>query len=206
MAKKNYSNEFYSSLKLQKFLFFYEVMSKVEHDSFDLSFLRGYINGPVFSAVYRDYIYRNQEFVETADQAFNKHPQLVNTLRAEFASFLVRILNETDLSLITHELNIWNAREKDIQMGKIKNISLTPEDLNAHDVQLLTDLRNVYSPEYIHSVIVISIGGKNFVINQDDLPKLTDDTQDVFLSLANEDSLQNPVYVSVSHEGVLLVD
>ena len=203
--KKHYDTEFSSSLKLQKYLFFYETISKIENDVSDFSHLRGYSNGPVFSEVYGDYTYRKNEFYFAVEEDIERWPEFVNEERAKFAGFLVSILNEKDLSEITHELNIWKSREEDITHG-LKNVSLDPEDLNEDDRDILFELRRMYPAEYIDSVRVITVGQKNFVIRKDEVQKLSDEAQRVFISLADEESLQNPVYVSVSDEGVVLVD
>lgn len=59
---KHHTMEFFSSLKLQKFLFFYESYSFAMNDDVDMSYLTGYKNGPVFTDVYGDYTYRYSEF------------------------------------------------------------------------------------------------------------------------------------------------
>jgi hypothetical protein len=64
----------------------------------------------------------------------------------------------------------------------------------------------MYPNEYIDSVRVINISDKTFLIDKEDIPKLTDESKRVFISLAYERSLQNPVYVSVTDNGVVLVD
>ena len=47
--------EFADHLKLQKFLFFYEIVSKIEGQEYELTNLKGYTDGTVFSNVYSDY-------------------------------------------------------------------------------------------------------------------------------------------------------
>ncbi|CCQ94404.1 conserved hypothetical protein [[Clostridium] ultunense Esp] len=203
--KKHQPTDFSSSLKLQKFLFFYEVLSKIEKDESEFQSLRGYKNGPVFSDVYGDYTYENGEFLKGIEQAYAKKPDQVNEERAKLAGFLVSILNEVELSNLTHKFNIWKAKENEIKRG-IKNVPLHEEDLSKEDEDLMLSLRNTYPTDYIDSVKVIQISGKSFVIHKEDIPKLTDDTKSVFISLADEDDLQNPVYVSVAEDGVVLVD
>ena len=50
-------NEYNKPLKLQFFLLFYEVFSKINGESPDLSYLRGYKRGPVFSQVWLSLIH-----------------------------------------------------------------------------------------------------------------------------------------------------
>ncbi|MCZ8512424.1 hypothetical protein O9H85_08250 [Paenibacillus filicis] len=203
--KQNQIREFYSSLKLQKFLFFYEALSKVENDTSEFRALKGYANGPVFSDVYGDYTYQYDEFSSNVDSIYQMNPETINEDRAKFVGFLVKILSESELSEITHELNIWSTKEDDINRG-VKQVPLREEDLNEDDSDLLRSLRNMYSIEYIDSVEVIQISGKSFIIKKTDIPKLTDEQKSVFITLANNQELENPVYISVSDDGVVLVD
>ena len=50
--KENGSVEYNTSLKLQKYLLFYELFAKIDGDYYDLSSLKGYKRGPVFSTVW----------------------------------------------------------------------------------------------------------------------------------------------------------
>lgn len=203
--KENYRQGFSSSLKLQKFLFFYETLSKVEGDHADFTYLRGYENGPVFSDVYGDYIYRKPEFFNEVESAYRNNPEVINEERAKFASFLVNILTERELSELTHELNIWNAKEKEINKGT-RHISLCEEDFTKEDAELLKTLRETYTSDYIDSVEVVEIYNKSFIINKDDMQNFTEEQQNVFITLSNDDNIENPVYVRISEDGVILID
>ncbi len=203
--KKYHEKEFLSPLKLQKFLFFYEGLSKTEKDVSEFKKLKGYINGPVFSDVYGDYTYETDDFIKEVKRVFIENKKMVNNERAKFAGFFVSILNEDELSKFTHEFNIWKAKENDIKSG-MKDVPLYAKDFNKKDVGLLTSMKNMYPTDYIDSVRVIEISGKSFILNKVDIPKLTDESKYVFISLANESSLQNPVYISISDDGVALVD
>lgn len=202
--KENHSHEFSSSLKLQKFLFFYEILSKIENDECELDSLKGYMNGPVFSDVYGDYTYRTDEFEADVETAY-QHASNVDEDIAKFTGFLVSILNQEELSEITHELNIWKSKEELISSGA-KQVPLLEKDFTKEDEDLLYSLRAMYPTEYIDSVQVIEISGKSFVISKEDVKKLTEDQERVFITLADDDSLENPVYVSVSEDGVVLID
>ena len=203
--KKYHEKEFFSPLKLQKFLFFYETLSKIENDDFEFNKLKGYVDGPVFSDVYGDYLHERDDFINEVENDFNENIELVNNARAKYAGFLVSILNEDDLSRFTHEFNIWKAKEDDINHG-VKDVLLNEKDLNEKDAELLTSMKNMYPIDYIDSVKVIEMSGKCFIVNKGDMLKLTDESESVFISLASESSLQNPVYISISDDGVVLVD
>jgi len=203
--KKYHEKEFLSPLKLQKFLFFYEALSKTENDVSEFKKLKGYINGPVFSDVYGDYTYEADDFIKEVKSVFTKNKKMVNNERAKLAGFLVNILNEDELSKFTHKFNIWKAKENDIKSG-MKDVPLYAKDFNKKDVELLMSMKNMYPTDYIDSVKVIEISGKSFILNNKDIPKLNEESKYVFISLANESSLQNPVYISISNDGVVLVD
>lgn len=203
--KNKYRRGFSSALKLQKFLFFYETLSKIDGDEADFSYLRGYENGPVFSNVYGDYIYRKEEFIEGVDQAYNEHSDIVNEERAVISSFLINILNEEELSDLTHELNIWMSKKDEIY-SNAKQVSLDEEDLTNEDIDFMEMLRESYPIEFIESVEVIEIGNKNFIIKKDDIERLTEEQQNVLITLSSNEDLDNPVYVELSDDGVLLVD
>ena len=52
---ENNPKDFQSNLKLQKFLFLYECLSKVENYNADFTSLQWFRNGPVFNVVYGNY-------------------------------------------------------------------------------------------------------------------------------------------------------
>lgn len=201
----NYSEEFSSLLKLQMFLFFYEAISKFENNDSEFHSLKGYVNGPVFSDVYKDYMHQKVEFVNNAKEAYILKKDLINENIAMFSGFLVKILNEKELSKLIHELNIWKVKDNEIQSGG-KYISLSEQDLDKEDQEFLISLKSMYSTEYIESVKVKVINGKSFILHKDDVHKLTDEQQRIFITLADDDGLGNPVYISISEDGFVLFD
>lgn len=203
--KENYTAGFYSPLKLQKFLFFYESLCKVDGIESDFSYLKGYENGPVFSDVYGDYYYRKDNFLIEVQQSYDNNRELINDENAIFSRFLVNIMTEEELSDLTHEFNIWKSKEQQIRSGQ-RHVSLDEQDLNRQDSELLKTLRDMYSPEYIESVYVLEFFGKSFIINKSDLPNLTEDQKDALIKLSTNESLDNPVYVTLSEDGVVIVD
>lgn len=204
--QKYQSEEYSSSLKLQKFLFLYESYSKIEGDqSADFHSLKGYVNGPVFSDVYGDYTHRKEEFNLSLEEAYELKSDIIDNDRAKFSGFLVKILNENELSDLTHELNIWKAKKREIDAG-LKHIPLYETDFNNDDIELLVSLREMYSTQYIDSVEIINIGNKSFIINKSDVSRLTTEQESIFINLANDETLENPVYITISDDGVVLVD
>jgi len=203
--KSNQRSEFSSNLKLQKFLFFYEVFSKMDGENdYDFNYLRAYPNGPVFSNVYGDYNYQSMAFWDNLNRISSCTIEDINETRAKLSGFLVRILNENELSELTHEFDAWKKHESAIQRGE-KNITIIEEDFTDHDFHLLEMLRNMYPIEFIENTEVISILDKNFLLSKSDFTNLTEEQRTAFLTLADED-LHNPVYVDITEQGVMLVD
>ena len=196
--------EFRVNLKLQKFLFFYEAFSKIDGEDGDFEYLRAYQNGPVFSNVYGDFIHNSAYFFPAVQAVISESIKSVNEERAKVSGFLVKILTEEELSDLTHELDAWKVHESEIKKG-VRNISIREEDFSQADFQLLETLREMYPNELIDNSTVISIMDKNFLLSNDDFARLTEDQTKIFLNLANED-LENPVYVSFTEEGALLID
>lgn len=198
----NQIEEFSSSLKLQKFIFFYESFTKLADEEANFSFLRAYANGPVFSDLYGDYTYRKEELVSYLE--FMQPPSTINENRAKLAGFLVKILNEKELSDLTHEFNAWKAKENNI--GTFLNVSMHESDFVHSDLELLTTLQEMYPVEFIDQVNVISIADKNFLVSKNDAINLREEQKNILINLADNENIHNPVYVSVDEDGVLLVD
>lgn len=199
--KDNNPSEFYESLKIQKYLFFYELFSKVEGEEYSLDYLKGYENGPVFSELYGDYTYRRHELIPRLEEVQTKD---VNIGLAKKAGFLVQILNGRELSGLTHELNLWKSKEEEIMSGG-RHLPLDECSLNHDDISIVKELFELYSTDFISTSNVVSIKDKNFLLNDRDFRNLTNEQKEV-LELLAEEELENPVYVTIGEEGELLVD
>ena len=185
------------SLRMQKFLFFYECFSKIEGDTYCFDYLKGYRNGPVFSDVYQAMTYyadslpKNDEVIDYA----------IDEERAVRAIFLVRILGN-ELSEFTHNLDIWKAKKEEIITGGYQ-IPLHDTDFSANDEKIFTNLLSMYSISQINSVKLIETNGKTFIVPKD--LEITEQYLDVFYSVAPDDIFRSPIYVSV-HEGELCLE
>lgn len=194
-----------SSLKHQKFLFFYEAVSKTNGKEYEFTHLCGYKNGPVFNKVLGDYTHERALFDEQAEETYEKRQDKVDNSIAELCSFVTAILNESDLSLFTHKFNIWKSREAEIQ-DRTKNIYLEDEDFNEADKDMIRSLQSMYPSDFIRNSAVISISGKNFLFSRDDVKKLKVSDYDTLCELSDNEELINPVYVNIGPKGVLEVD
>lgn len=198
----NQIEEFSSSLKLQKFIFFYESFTKLEDEEANFSYLRAYANGPVFSDLYGDYTYRKEALVSHLEQM--EVPNFINEDRAKLSGFLVKIMNEKELSDLTHEFNAWKVKEPLI--GAVSNVSMYEEDYIYSDLELLATLKEMYPIELINQMDIISIADKHFLVMKKDVALLNEEQKNILINLADDESIHNPVYVSVDEDGVLLVD
>ena len=194
----------FSSLKLQKFLFFYEMMSKVEGQAFELDYLKAYPNGPVFSTVYGDFKYDNQLFHDKSIEAYSDSVGEINMELAKKAEFLVRILKEKELSELTHDFDMWKVHEERIKTGSIK-VLMQEEDISLHDEQSIKNLLDMYSLGYINSVELFFHDNKCFVLSRKDMVKITEEQEEVLYSLACMDSMDNPIFIELDEDGAVLV-
>lgn len=199
--EKENPQEFNISLKLQKYLFFYEAFSKVLHKDGSFDRLKGYENGPVFSEVYGDYTYRKDEFINAVKESDTKNVEIEI---AKKAGFLVKIMVEEELSEITHNLSVWNDKCDQILSGQ-KQVQLS-EDITNSDEEFLLELINIYDEEEIDNSEVLSVGNKNFVLSKKDFTTITDIHKETLEKLAQVDELVNPVFINIGEAGELLVD
>ena len=75
--------EYDSPLKLQKFLLFYELFTKIAGEQADFDHLKGYKRGPVFSNVWGDYTKERISFNNAITEAYDKNQGNVENNRAK---------------------------------------------------------------------------------------------------------------------------
>ncbi len=203
--KNNSEQEYETPLKLQKFLFFYEVLSKIHVETTDFSHLRGYKKGPVFSNVWGDYTKEKTAFNNAADEYYEKHKDSIDTSLAKKSAFLVSSMSESELSSLTHKLNLWSSKESRIMGGEYQ-VDLDENDFNSNDEKIVSLLDKMYPLEVIDNSEIISLDKNYFVFSKEDAQRLTEEHFDVLLTLSENEELHNPVYVEMDDEGRLLVD
>ncbi len=203
--QKNDVSAYRSPLRLQKFLFLYEAFSKVDNDVSDFTRMKGYKRGPVFSPVWGDYTKDRTEFDNRALEIYNAEQGNINDLRAQRASFIVSSLSENELSTLTHQFNIWNAKRQRIMAGE-QQVELDESDFNESDYMLTRTLEQIYPAEIVQNCCVIDVGEKFFVFSKKDVELLTEQHFDTMASLSAHEDLHNPVYVEIDKEGRLCVD
>lgn len=194
---------FTTNVQLQKFLFFYELFSKIDGDSYELDGLKGYKNGPVFSAVFGDIKY-DENFKATCGRQFQSLPHLVNEPRAKLSDFLVKCLGNK-LSEFTHQMNIWAVKRDEIEKGGYQ-IPLSEDDFTEKDADILRAIETAYPNSYIDAVETYSINGKTFVYYKADKNRLSDRVYDVLNEVSFDPDFDSPVYISFSETGELLLD
>lgn len=202
--KDNNPNAFYSALKLQKFLFFYEVFCKVSNESFDFSKLQGFVNGPVFGTVYGDYVHEHSAFIQAIDQV---ETDLVNEKIAKMASFLVSCKSEKDLSNISHLFNIWRSKEDEI-LKREGTVILNERDFNDFDAEQ-AKLAMAFAEDYINDdYTLITIGNRIFLSDKETYRELTPNHFDILCDVAEntyeEDGLDNPIFLSIEEGEIIL--
>jgi len=118
LVENNYNTFLNSPLKVQKFLFLYECISKVKGGEYELTNLKGYERGPVFELVYSDYRYRKKEMLEQIESSYNQNKYIIDTEIAKTANYIISSLSENEVSDMTHLFNIWKSKEQEIVDGK----------------------------------------------------------------------------------------
>lgn len=189
-------------LKLQKFLFFYEMFCKANDEDYDISYLRAYPNGPVFSNTYGDLKYNPTEFLTTTNLISNF--ENINKKIAEAALFLVNTFTDTEISDLTHQFDLWKSKEDKIKKG-IKNITIHDKDISDSDVNKFNSLFNEYSQLAEEGYKVFNVLEKVFIIRPEDFNNLSQGHNEVIEILSQDSDLENPVYLELE-DGVLLID
>ena len=203
--KNNNGLEYCSSLKLQKFLLWYELFSDVDGEQADFDRLCGYKHGPVFSTVFGDYTHERSNFDCAAQLSYEANKEMVNKDRAKRSSFIVSILTEDELSELSHKLNFWKAKYPLIRYG-IRNVELDESDFNDDDKDIVRTFESMYPMSLIENSAIVSIGEKYFLLEKEDRAKLSDQNIATLVMLSGRGDLVNPVYVSLDEEGRLVID
>ena len=199
------AEEFADPLKLQKFLFFYEMLSKVEGQDYELTNLKGYADGPVFSNVYGDYRYNREMFDQEIIIILEKNEVVINEDIASFSLFMVQTQTREELSEITHELNIWRVQSDRIELGELQVI-LYESDLSEQDVEFLKSIYRMHPKSFLDTIKVVKTNNKRFVFSKSDYQSLTNVHYETLQKLDKFDELINPVYVEIDTDGGLIVD
>lgn len=200
LTKNN--SQFFSQLKLQKFLFLYEMFSKIEKGTGDFSSLKAYKNGPVYSDVYGDFTYRQENFIAVLQNLDARND--VEEYLADYSNFIVSILNEEELSDLTHELNMWKVHRGNIHRGKL-HIPMYETDIDLSDHNFVKELFHMYQDINLNEVEVLTINQTNFVLEKSLNKQLTEEQREALFTIADQE-LNNPVFVSIGEDGVLEID
>ena len=175
--KENDNVSYNTSLKLQKFLFFYEVLTKVAGEQAEFNYLKGYKNGPVFSNVWGDYTKESDQFKLESQKAYQTNKESINEERAKICSFIVGTMTEKELS-----------------------------DFNFYDKELMQKLSDMYPMQLIENSKIINMDKKYFVFSKENAEKLTVEHLDTLLILSENTDIYNPVFVELDEEERLVVD
>lgn len=194
-----------SPLKFQKFLFFYEALSKINNEETDFTKLKGYQRGPVFSQVWGDYTKDRKEFDEKSKTAYNSGDEDVNQTRARRAKMIVNSLSENELSLLTHQFHIWDKKKTRI-MGGEQQVELEEQDFDEDDILLTQNLERMFPDEIVDNYVSIVIGDKCFLFSKEDCNRLSAQHFDILTELSKNADLHNPVYVEIEADGRLCLD
>ena len=197
-----YPEAYCNSLRLQKFLFLYEALSKAKGEEYDFSHLKGYMRGPVFSTVWGDYTKEQEAFSYESKRQFERLGDKIDSEDAIKMAFIVRTSTDDELSELTHQFNIWKSQEKRI-MGGEKQVELKETDFSNGDRELITLFGKMYDVDKILDSKIIRCNNKYFVFSLEDSKKLTEQHYDDLFKLSENNDLLNPVFTEIDDEGVL---
>lgn len=88
----------------------------------------------------------------------------------------------------------------------VKLINSTQQNSEEEKCELISECVRMYPPKYIKKVQVISIGDKRFLLPKEDTIKFTQKHKEILHDLSNSSGLENPVYLSITETGILIVD
>jgi hypothetical protein len=203
--KKNGNREYNSLLKLQGFLLFYELFSKINGLEADFSHLQGYKCGLIFRDVWEDYAHDRLSFDAAVEEAYSASREQVVEEYAKRSQFLVGILSEKELSILMKKLDLWKSHESQIVQGE-HPVELQESDFSEADAKQVGLLEKMYPMPLIDNSHVIAINNHYFVFNKQDAKRLSKQHYDILSSLSRGEELVNPVYVRLDEEGRLIVD
>lgn len=203
--KNNYPAAYYDVLKHQRFLFFYESLSKSLNKECEFKGLKGYKNGPVFSDILGYRHNRRKSFDISSEQAYLDNNKIINKDVALIAGFLVSTLSKEELSELTHAFNIWASQADRIRSGE-KNVKLSEEDFSEDDRKLSDELFSMYSVKTIEASEIIECNNKYFVFSKTDYKNLTGSHYDVLGKISEQKELENPVFAELDKDGRICID
>lgn len=199
---RNNRKAFENSLKVQKFLFFYELFAKVTDNDYDLERLSAYDLGPVFTSVYGDYRHSYQELVNTIDGVDIIMENKINYDIVAKANFLVSTENTQALSTLTHKFDAWKER----YVPNTHNTPIHESDFSQRDIDLAVLLFNGYDVDMIKNSEILYLDPAKFVFNKGESEKLTKEQKEALEEVATSGDIDNPMFVTIADDGVLEID
>jgi hypothetical protein len=194
-----------SSLKFQKFLFFCEALCFAGGAPHEFSGLKGYRKGPVFGAAWGDRASDADEFRLAALSSYRNAGLPADEDIVRLAAFVCKSFTEDELSRVTHLLDMWKAKEGDIEAG-MRHVDLDVSDFSENDALVVNEFRLFFPPGFVNNQKVVNVGGTNYVFPSEDAAKLTSVHMSELEKLDSLGELENPVYSRLDESGVILVD
>lgn len=202
------SNTTFSSLQIQKFLFFYEMFSKINDEEYNIKSLQAWANGPVFSNVYGDYVYDRPTLIEKIENITDDALSVVCDKTASMCQLVIESMTENELSDFTHNFDLWKTHKPEIDEG-VKQIPIVNEDISEKDLFIMKELYNYYEKLYDLGYKSIRIADKVFMVSEENADDITGEHAETLDTLSRKDYLENPVFLDIDRvngKEVLLVD
>lgn len=117
---------------------------------------------------------------------------------------MVRSLTLQDLSLLSHESNLWKSQEVRIRNGE-QQVELYEKDFSEADGKLMEMLIKMYPISLIDNSTVIRINNHYFLFDKHDANSLTNQQLDTLCTLSEREYLHNPIYVELDADGQQII-
>lgn len=195
----------YSGLKAQKFLFFYNSFSMLEDKPYTDEMLYAYEDGPLYYDVLT--LSRNHTTNQVVNMlrtsgAKGEDVEIDETI-LETAFMFTELFPSDELSKITHNLEIWQKRYEEYRLSEEKS-SFSFSDFTANDLEYLSELKSVFSPQLYEKFKVEFGDNFSYLIERDNYNYIIKKLGGLS-GIKKIRSEYNPIYIYVE-EGEIIID
>ena len=201
--KKKYPTLYNNPVKMHAFLFLYECVTKTEDGTADFSNLYGYKKCLFFRDVFNDYMKNFPLFDAKVNSSYDTFINKANDeikIRIDKVGFLTYTLSDKELFEFLHSLNIWKCKSEEIT-EKETGIQLKESDFSEEDLKKTQGIKEIIKPEQIWNSRILKINEKCFIIDKDNMQKLTESHIDILFDLTENADIHSPIFIVLDEQG-----
>lgn len=194
-----------SGIKIQKFLFFYNVFSYLDKKDYTDKLLYAYPQGPVYVDVMKSYIdLRDTKLVSVYFKSISSNLDKFNidSNSARVALRFVDMIPDNELSVVTHNLETWLEKYSKYINDREKSV-FTFNDFTKHDIEFLSKIKSNFSDVEIDKYVVRYSDSSSFLIEKENYNKIINLVSGE-ANLCNIVSDANPVYLYMEGEDLYI--